>query len=49
MSNPNLKIEGSVAPGFESIRDLYARNMRKLKERNTQLCVYHRGFRETAT
>ncbi len=43
MSNPNLKIEGSVAPGFESVRDLYARNMRKLKERNTQLCVYHRG------
>ena len=40
-----LRIEGTVAPGFESVRDLYANNMRSLEERNTQLCVYHRGER----
>jgi len=39
----NLRIEGSVAPGFESVRDLYERNMNTYRERNTQLCVYHRG------
>ena len=43
MPKTPVRIEGQVAPGFESVRDLYARNMRKLKERNTQLCVYHRG------
>ncbi len=38
-----LRIEGTVAPGFESVRALYEHNMRTLEERNTQLCVYHRG------
>ena len=33
-------IEGSVAPGFESIRLLYEHNMQTLAERNTQLCIY---------
>jgi len=37
------RIEGTVAPGFESVRSLYEHNMQTLEERNTQLCVYHRG------
>ena len=36
-----LRIEGTVAPGFESVRQLYEHNMRTLAERDTQLCVYH--------
>ena len=35
-----IKIEGTVAPGFESVRRLYEKNMKSLKERDTQLCVY---------
>jgi len=33
-------IEGTVAPGYESVRQLYEQQMSTLKERNTQLCVY---------
>ena len=40
-----LRIEGTVEPGFESVRDLYVENMRSLEERNTQLCVYYKGKR----
>lgn len=40
-----LRIEGTTAPGFESVRALYERNMRTLADRNTQLCVYWRGER----
>lgn len=36
-------IEGTVAPGFESVKALYAHNMQTLAERSTQLCVYHQG------
>ncbi len=35
-----MRIEGRVAPGFESVRALYEKNMETLAERNTQLCVY---------
>ena len=35
-----LKIEGTVAPGFESVRKLYEHNMKALEEKNTPLCVY---------
>ncbi|MEM7078483.1 MAG: serine hydrolase domain-containing protein [Pseudomonadota bacterium] len=41
----NVRIEGTVAPGFEAVRELYTRNMQDLIELNTQLCVYHRGER----
>lgn len=41
--NARLRIEGTVAPGFESVKDLYTHNMQTLEERNTQLCVYHKG------
>lgn len=33
-------IEGTVAPGFESVKRLYEHNMASLAERNTQLCIY---------
>jgi CubicO group peptidase (beta-lactamase class C family) len=36
-------IHGTVAPGFESIRRLYERNMNTMAEENTQLCVYYQG------
>lgn len=35
-----MVIEGTVAPGFESVKQLYERNMHSLAERNTQLCIY---------
>ena len=36
-------IHGTVAPGFESVRQLYEHHMRTLAEENTQLCVYYQG------
>jgi CubicO group peptidase (beta-lactamase class C family) len=36
-------VKGTVAPGFESVRQLYEHNMRTMAEENTQLCIYHRG------
>ena len=38
-------INGTVAPGFESVRELYQRNMASLAEANSQLCVYVGGQR----
>lgn len=40
-SGIDIRIEGTVAPGFESVKQLYEHNMRTLAEKNTQLCVYH--------
>jgi CubicO group peptidase (beta-lactamase class C family) len=39
------KVHGTVAPGFESVRQLYEHNMNTMAEENTQLCVYYRGVR----
>ena len=39
----HCRIEGTVAPGFESVKQLYEHNMHTLAERCTQLCVYHAG------
>jgi len=39
----SLQIHGTVAPGFESVKQLYEQQMRTMAERSTQLCVYHRG------
>jgi CubicO group peptidase (beta-lactamase class C family) len=36
-------IHGTVAPAFEPVRQLFEQQMRRMAERNTQLCVYHRG------
>jgi CubicO group peptidase (beta-lactamase class C family) len=37
------QIEGTVAPGFEPVKKLFEHNMLTLYEKNTQLCVYHKG------
>lgn len=37
------RTEGTVAPGFESVQQLYELNMRRLAESNTQLCIYYQG------
>ena len=44
-SYEKVRVEGSVAPGFESVQALYTEQMQVSAERNTQLCVYHRGER----
>ena len=38
-------VQGTVAPGFESVRDLYENETRTMAEENTQLCVYVRDER----
>ena len=35
-----MVVMGTVAPGFEPVKALFEKNMRSLKERNAQLCVY---------
>ncbi len=42
-TEPHCRIEGTVAPGFESVRQLYEHKMRTLAEKCTQLCVYYAG------
>ena len=39
----HIQINGMVAPGFESVRQLYEHQMDTMAEQNTQLCVYYRG------
>ncbi len=39
------KVNGEVAPGFESVRRLYEQQMHIMAEENTQLCAYYRGER----
>ena len=36
-SSKTCLIKGMVAPGFESVKQLYEHNMRNLEEKNTQL------------
>lgn len=36
-------VQGSVAPGYESVGELFRENIRSGKERNAQLCVYVEG------
>ena len=43
--NENLCVQGTVAPGFESVERLYEHEMRTGAEENTQLCVYYQGER----
>ena len=38
-------VNGTTAPGFESVAELYAHEMGTMLEDNTQLCVYYRGER----
>lgn len=37
------KIFGDTSPGFESVRELFIRNMNRWAEEHAQLCVYHKG------
>ncbi|MGB5325749.1 MAG: serine hydrolase domain-containing protein, partial [Pseudomonadales bacterium] len=41
--NKFLQVHGTVAPGFEPIRQLYEQQMQTMAEQSTQLCVYYRG------
>ena len=46
MSQRTIKreqINGTVAPGFESVKQLFERQMQTLAEEDAQLCVYYRG------
>jgi CubicO group peptidase (beta-lactamase class C family) len=36
-------VQGTVAPGFESVREVYEHELQTMAEKNTQLCVYHKG------
>ncbi|MBT8140011.1 MAG: beta-lactamase family protein [Gammaproteobacteria bacterium] len=38
-----LQVHGTVATGFESVKQLYEQQMQTMLERDTQLCVYYRG------
>ena len=38
-----LAVEGTVAPGFESVRNQFEQDLRTMAEENVQLCIYHRG------
>jgi CubicO group peptidase (beta-lactamase class C family) len=40
-----FRIEGTVAPGFESVKQVYEHEMQTMAEENTQLCVYYKGER----
>ena len=39
------KIEGFAAPGFESVRQIFEREMNTIAEKEAQLCVYHKGHK----
>ncbi len=39
----HFQVNGTVAPGFESVKQLFENQMQVLAERNAQLCIYHRG------
>lgn len=41
----DIAIHGSVAPGFESVRNLFEREVRSVRHGGTQLCVYRQGDR----
>ena len=38
-----IEVQGSVAPGFESVKQRFEQQTNTLAEDNAQLCVYHRG------
>lgn len=38
-----IQINGTVAPGFESVEQLFEHEMHAMAERNSQLCAYYRG------
>lgn len=40
MGQKSSKINGTVAPGFETVREMFEDNFKKGREENAQLCVY---------
>lgn len=44
-SRSECHVQGTVAPGFESVRTVYERETQTMEEENTQLCVYYQGER----
>ncbi|NND68465.1 MAG: beta-lactamase family protein, partial [Halioglobus sp.] len=38
-----MQVRGTVAEGFEPVRQLFEHEMNTMAERSAQLCVYHRG------
>ncbi len=38
-------VQGTVAPGFESVKRVYEHEIQTMAEKNTQLCVYYKGER----
>lgn len=40
-----FRVEGTVAPGFESVKEVYEHEIQTMAEKNTQLCVYYKGER----
>lgn len=38
-----IQIEGSVEPGFESLKALFEKEMNSKEEDSAQLCIYHQG------
>ena len=43
ITSKRLQVHGRVAPGFESVQQLFTHAMQTMAEREAQLCVYHRG------
>ena len=39
-SSQLVKVEGSVSPGFESVKEMFEKNFRRGAEDSAQLCVY---------
>ena len=36
----SVEVHGTVAPGYESVREMFEENFRAGREENAQLCVY---------
>jgi hypothetical protein len=44
-ANKPQQVQGTVKPGFDSVKQVYAREIQMIAEKNTQLCVYYKGER----
>ena len=39
-SSQPVKVEGTVSPGFESVKEMFENNFRRGADDSAQLCVY---------
>ena len=39
-SSQLVRVEGSISPGFESVKEMFEKNFRRGAEDSAQLCVY---------